>query len=55
MGSDFDGATVPQGIADAAGLPRLIDACLAHGFDEALMVKLASENWLKLLDKTWGH
>ena len=50
LGSDFDGATIPKGIADVAGLPALQQAMLDHQYGEALMKKLCSENWLKLLD-----
>jgi membrane dipeptidase len=53
LGSDFDGATMPAGIGDAAGLPRLIEALRAHGYDEALLRKIAHENWLALLGRTW--
>ncbi|MEZ5797324.1 MAG: dipeptidase [Paracoccaceae bacterium] len=54
FGSDFDGATVPVGIGDVAGLPALIAACRAHGFGEALVEKLAMGNWLRVLERTWG-
>jgi len=54
FGSDFDGATVPEGIGDVAGLPRLIAALRAHGYDEALLAKLAWGNWLSVLRRTWG-
>lgn len=54
LGSDFDGATVPAEIGDVAGLPRLLDALRAHGFDDALLRKVAHENWLALLSRTWG-
>jgi len=54
FGSDFDGAAVPQGIGDAAGLPHLIEALRAHGYDQALLRKLAHENWLAVLERTWG-
>ena len=54
LGSDFDGATIPQGITDVAGLPALQQAMLDHGFGPALMQKLCHENWLKLLERTWG-
>src|SRR5690606_7904938 len=30
LGSDFDGATVPDAIGDAAGLPALVEALRAH-------------------------
>ncbi|MDT8857929.1 dipeptidase [Paracoccaceae bacterium Fryx2] len=52
FGSDFDGATVPEGITDVLGLAALQDALRAHGYDDALMRKLCHENWLALLDRT---
>ena len=54
FGSDFDGATVPRGIGDVAGLPALQQAMLDHGFGEALVKKISFDNWLALLDRTWG-
>jgi membrane dipeptidase len=54
LGSDFDGATVPEVIGDAAGLPRLTDAMAAHGYDGPLIEKLAHRNWVALLERTWG-
>lgn len=54
FGSDFDGATVPDGLGDAAGLPRLIAALRRHGYDDALIGKLAWSNWLSVLRRTWG-
>ena len=49
LGSDFDGATIPAAIGDAAGLPRLFEALRAHGWDDALIDKVAYRNWLALL------
>jgi len=54
LGSDFDGATVPAGIGDVAGLPHLLQAMRDHGFGEPLVTKIARENWLSLLARTWG-
>lgn len=54
LGSDFDGATLPQGIGDVTGLPALQQAMVDHGYGPALMKKLCHENWLALLDRTWG-
>ena len=54
LGSDFDGARIPSQIGDAAGLPNLIAAMRAHGLGDELITKLASENWLKVLERTWG-
>jgi membrane dipeptidase len=55
FGSDFDGTTVAEAIGDAAGLPPLLDALRAHGYDEALIAKIAHENWLRVLERTWGQ
>jgi membrane dipeptidase len=55
LGSDFDGATIPQAIGDAAGLPRLVEALRARGYDEPALRKLAHENWLRVLRRTWGE
>ena len=54
LGSDFDGATVPQAIGSAAGLPVLIDALRAKGYSEPLLSKLGSGNWLNVLERTIG-
>ncbi len=54
LGSDFDGAMVPTGITDVAGLNNLRAAMKTHGYDDALMKKICHENWLRVLDKTWG-
>lgn len=53
FGSDFDGATVPSVMADVTGLPAFQEALRAHGYDDALMRKLCSENWLGVLHRTW--
>jgi membrane dipeptidase len=54
MGSDFDGAEIPEAIGDVAGLPVLVGAMRAHGYDEATMRKLCHENWIAVLERTWG-
>ena len=54
FGSDFDGARVPEGIGDVSGLPNLMDALRERGYGEAELRKLAHENWLRVLRKTWN-
>ncbi len=54
LGSDFDGATMPRDLGDAAGLPKLLAALRARGHDEATLRDLAHENWLRVLERTWG-
>ncbi len=55
FGSDFDGAMVPDGITDVAGLPNLLAAMAAHGYDDALIAKLRWSNWINVLQRTWGQ
>lgn len=55
LGSDFDGAQMPDSIADVTGLIALRGAMRAHGYDETLIRKICHENWLRVLAKTWGE
>ncbi|MBX2837114.1 MAG: dipeptidase [Gammaproteobacteria bacterium] len=55
LGSDFDGAVIPEAISDAAGLPKLREAMENHGYNKALMNKLCHGNWLQVLERTWGE
>ncbi len=54
LGSDYDGAVVPDDVTDVSMLPRLRDAMEIHGYGEELIKKLCHENWLRVLEKTWG-
>jgi membrane dipeptidase len=54
FGSDFDGATVPDKIGSAAGLPVLIDALRGNGYSAPLLAKLGTGNWLNVLERTIG-
>lgn len=53
LGSDFDGATIPEEIGDAAGNQSLIAALQGAGYGEAELAKLCRENWLRVLAKAW--
>jgi membrane dipeptidase len=53
FGSDFDGTTVPGELGDVAGLPKLMKALRASGYDDAALRKIAHENWLRVLKLTW--
>ena len=53
FGSDYDGATVPAAVGDASKLGTLVRALKAHGYDDASLRKLAHENWIRVLRKTW--
>lgn len=54
FGSDFDGATMPHDLVDAAGLPKLIAALREAGFDDAALKKITHQNWVRVLRQTWG-
>lgn len=52
LGSDFDGCIVPDLIGDVTGVPSLLRALAEHGYDAALLRKLARGNWLNVLDRS---
>jgi membrane dipeptidase len=54
FGSDFDGAKVPEAIRDVSGLGNLRDALSARGFSDALLRQFCHENWINVLERTWG-
>ncbi len=53
LGSDFDGTAIPQALGDVTGLPRLLAALQAHGFDDDAMQKITHGNWQRVLRQTW--
>ncbi len=55
LGSDFDGAAIPEFIHDVSGLPAFVEAMDKAGYGAALIQKITSENWLRVLEKTWGR
>ena len=54
FGSDFDGAMIPKGLGNAAGLPVLVEAMRARGYGQPLIEKLCFRNWLRVLERTWS-
>lgn len=54
LGSDFDGCTVPNSIGDVTGVQGLFGQLKAHGYDDALLAKLARGNWLNCLERSLG-
>lgn len=54
LGSDFDGTTIPAEMKDVAGLPRLVEALRRHGFNDAELKKIAHENWVSVLQRSWA-
>lgn len=55
LGSDFDGAMIPERIGSAAGLPNLVAAMRARQFGEPVIEKVCFENWMRVLTLTWGE
>jgi membrane dipeptidase len=53
LGSDFDGATIPDAIGDVAGLPGLLAALRDDGFSAAEVERIAWSNWRRVLDEIW--
>ncbi len=49
LGSDFDGASMPEGMDDASHLPQITDALLKKGYSEADVRKILGENTLRVL------
>ncbi|WP_210106320.1 dipeptidase [Neorhizobium galegae] len=54
LGSDFDGTTIPADMKDVTGLPRLVEALRRHGFGDQELKKIAHENWISVLERSWG-
>lgn len=54
LGSDYDGAIVPEALTTVADLPVLRQAMADHGYGAALIDKLCRDNWLRVLERTWG-
>jgi len=52
FGSDFEGATLPDELEGAAGLPRLVEL-LRTRFGDEDVAKITHGNWLRVLDQTW--
>ncbi|HKO39484.1 MAG TPA: dipeptidase [Solirubrobacterales bacterium] len=54
LGSDFDGATVPAELGDAAGLPKLLGVLGEVGFDDEELAAICWHNWRRVLAVWWG-
>jgi len=53
LGSDFDGATMPDELKDAAHTPNLIAELSRRGYSDDAIEKICSGNWLRVLREVW--
>jgi membrane dipeptidase len=51
LGSDFDGANMPEGMEDASKLPKITEALLRKGYSETDIRKILGENTLRILEQ----
>ncbi len=49
LGSDFDGANMPEGMEDCSKLPKITEALLRKGYSEADIRKILGGNTLRVL------
>jgi membrane dipeptidase len=54
LGSDFDGALMPNELADASMLPNLVAVLRERGYDDESLRKIGYQNWVRVLEETWG-
>ncbi len=54
LGSDFDGAQMPNDVSDVSKLPNLIAVLRKRGYDDAALLKIGYQNWVRVLEATWG-
>jgi len=51
LGSDFDGADMPDGLEDCSKLPKITDALLRKGYSEGDIRKILGENTLRVMEQ----
>ena len=49
LGSDFDGADMPDGLEDCSKLPKITEALLRKGYSQADIRKILGENTLRIM------
>ena len=53
LGSDFDGADMPQGLPDAAAYPRITRELFSRGYTEMEIRKILGGNIARVLEEVW--
>jgi membrane dipeptidase len=51
LGSDFDGADMPDGMEDCSKLPKITEALLRKGYSEPDIRKILGENTLRVMEQ----
>jgi membrane dipeptidase len=51
LGSDFDGADMPDGMEDCSKLPKITEALLRKGYSEGDIRKILGENTLRIMEQ----
>jgi len=51
LGSDFDGASMPEGMEDCSHLPKITDALLRKGYSESDVRKILGENTIRVMEQ----
>jgi membrane dipeptidase len=51
LGSDFDGATMPNGMEDATKLPKITDALLRRGYKDEDVTKIFGGNLMRVMEQ----
>lgn len=51
LGSDFDGADMPDGLEDCSKLPKITEALLRKGYSEEDVRKILGENILRVMEQ----
>ncbi len=49
LGSDFDGATMPEGMEDCTKVPLITDELVKRGYDETDIRKILGENFMRVM------
>jgi membrane dipeptidase len=52
LGSDFDGADMPEGLEDCSKLPKITEALLRKGYSESDVRKILGENTLRVMEQS---
>lgn len=55
LGSDYDGAGVPDALRDAAHDWAIVEELVRRGYDETSIAKICRDNWLRVLKSVWAN